>query len=61
MTKRRYSKSPSLPPIKRQSDSPPFVRRCPSGEYEVMYQGLMLATGFETFKEASDWIAERRA
>ncbi len=54
----KYAKAPALPPIKRERVSPPFARRCPSGEYEVMSEGLRIAGGFDNFEEAQDWIKE---
>jgi len=58
MTKRRYAKPPAVPHMVRKPDPVPFARRSPSGEYEVMLDGLLLATGFDTFGEATAWIGE---
>lgn len=45
-------------PMAKKPDPVPFARRCPSGGYEVFLEGLPIATGFDTFDEASDWIKE---
>lgn len=58
VTRHRYARAPSLPPLRRKEPSPPFARRCPSGEYEVMQDGLKLAGEFDNFAEADEWIKE---
>lgn len=35
------------------------ARRCPSGEYEVCLDGVVVASGFDDFEEAETWIKER--
>jgi hypothetical protein len=35
------------------------ARRCPSGEYEVCLDGVVVASGFDDFEEAEAWIEER--
>jgi len=58
MTKGKYARVPALPPMKRPTQAKPFARRCGSGEYDVMLDGLMLSGGFDNREEAEQWIEE---
>lgn len=58
MTRRKYARTPALPPMSRKPALPPIVRRCPSGEYEVLQDGLKLTGGLDSFEEGEQWIMD---
>lgn len=58
MTKRRYARTPALPPLRRNKPLPPTVRRCPSGDYEVWHDGRLLQGGLGSYDEGQQWIKD---